>query len=64
MELYLHFNLLMDRSHGFGSIARNFIRPIKTRFPSASGTEYLKLATYNNSPDHSTKGTSSHFNVL
>ncbi len=54
----------MDRSHGFGSIARNFIRPIKTRFPFASVTESLKLATYNNSPDHSTKGTTSHFNVL
>ena len=39
-------------------------RPIKTRFPFASDTEYLKLAAYNNSPDHSTKGTTSHFNVL
>ena len=39
-------------------------RPIKTRFHFASGTEYLKLATYNNSPDHSTKGTTSHINVL
>ena len=39
-------------------------RAINTRFPFASGTEYLKLATYNNSPDHSTKGTTSHFNVL
>ena len=64
MELYLHFNLLMDRSHGFGSIAGNFIRPIKTRFPFASGTEYLKLAAYNNSPDHSTKGTLSLINEL
>ena len=64
MEFYLHFSLPMDRSPGFGSIASNFIRPIKTRFPFASGTEYLKLATYNNSPDHSTKGTTSHFNVL
>ena len=54
----------MDRSHGFGSIASNFIRPVKTRFPFASGTQYLKLAAYNNSPDHSTKGTTSHLNVL
>ena len=64
MRFYSHFNLLMDRSPGFGSIACNFIRPIQTRFPFAFGTEYLKLAPYNNSPDHSTKGTTSHFNVL
>ena len=64
MEFYLHFNLPMDRSPGFGSIARNFIRPVQTRSRCASGTEYLKLATYNNSPDHSTKGTTSHLNVL
>ena len=39
-------------------------RPIQTRFPFASGTEYLKLASNNNSPDHSTKGTSSPVNGL
>ena len=64
MEFYLHFSLPMDRSPGFGSIATNYIRAVNTRFPFASGTEYLKLAGYNNSPDHSTKGTASHFNVL
>ena len=64
MEFYLHFNLLMDRSPGFGSIATNFIRPIQTRSRFASGTEYLKLAGNNNSPDHSTKGTSSPLNGL
>ena len=64
MELYLHFNLLMDRSPGFGSMATNFMRPIQTRSRFASGTEYLKLARYYNSPDRSTKSTSSHFNVL
>ena len=64
MEFYLHFNLLMGRSPGFGSIATDFIRAINTRFPFASGTEYLKLASYNNSPDHSTKGTSSPINGL
>ena len=64
MELYLHFILLMARSHGFGSMATNFIRPVQTRFPYASGTEYLKLASDYNSPDRSTKSTSSHFNVL
>ena len=64
MEFYLHFSLPMDRSPGFGSIATNYIRAINTRFPFAFDTEYLKLAGNNNSPDHSTKGTSSHFNVL
>ena len=64
MEFYLHFNLPMDRSPGFGSIATNSIRAIHTRFPYAFGTEYLKLARYYNSPDRSTKSTSSHFNVL
>ncbi len=64
MEFYLHFILLMVRSPGFGSIACHFIRPVKTRFPYAFDTEYLKLATYNNSPDRSTKSTRSHVNVL
>ena len=64
MELYLHFILLMARSHGFGSMATNFIRPVQTRFPYASGTEYLKLASDYNSPDRSTKSTTSHLNVL
>ena len=63
MELYLHFNLLMDRSPGFGSIAP-YSRAINTRFRCASVTESLKLASYYNSPDRSTKSTSSHFNVL
>ena len=64
MGFYPHFNLPMDRSPGFGSIATDFMRAINTRFPFASGTEYLKLASDYNSPDHSTKGTSSPFNGL
>ena len=64
MEFYLHFNLLMDRSPGFGSIATDFIRPIQTRSRCGSGTEYLNLASNNNSPDRSTKSTTSHFNAL
>ena len=64
MGFHPHFNLLMRRSPGFGSMATNFMRPIQTRFRFASGTEYLKLARYYNSPDRSTKSTSSHFNVL
>ena len=64
MEFYLHFNLPMDRSPGFGSIATDSIRAFHTRSPFAFGTEYLKLADNNNSPDHSTKGTSSPINGL
>ena len=64
MEFYLHFNLDMVRSPGFGSMATDFIRAINTRFPFASVTESLKLASDYNSPDHSTKGTSSLVNEL
>ena len=46
MGFYPHFNLPMDRSPGFGSIATDFIRPIQTRSPFASGTECLKLARF------------------
>ena len=63
MELYLHFNLHMDRSPGFGSNTCNY-RAIHTRFPCGSASEMLNLATHINSPDRSTKSTTSHFNVL
>ena len=39
-------------------------RALHTRFPFASGTEYLKLASYYNSPDRSTKSTTPPFNGL
>ena len=42
MELYLHFNLLMDRSPGFGSTSCNF-RPIQTRFRFGSEPQFLTL---------------------
>ena len=64
MEFYLHFSLLMVRSPGFGSMATNFMRPIQTRSRYGFATELLNLARYYNSPDRSTKSTSSHFNVL
>ena len=53
----------MDRSPGFGSITCNF-RAIHTRFLFGSTPLVLNLAANNNSPDHSTKGTTSHLNVL
>ena len=59
MEFYLHFNLDMDRSPGFGSNTTDFIRPIQTRSRCGSGPEVLNLASYIHSPDHSTKGTRS-----
>ena len=64
MELYLHFSLTMARSPGFGSMATDFTRAINTRFPYAFGTEYLKLASYYNSPDRSTKSTPPPINGL
>ena len=39
-------------------------RAIHTRFRSGSGTEYLNLANYHNSPDRSTKSTRSPINGL
>jgi hypothetical protein len=40
------------------------LRPFQTRSRFGSVTESLSLAAYYNSPDHSTKGTRSHLNVL
>ena len=40
------------------------IRAVNTRFHFGSVAEQLNLATYNNSPDHSTKGTTSRLNAL
>ena len=59
MEFYLHFNLIMDRSPGFGSNTTDFIRPLQTRSRCGSRPEVLNLASYIHSPDHSTKGTRS-----
>ena len=39
-------------------------RPCQTRSRFGSRPSVLNLAAYNNSPDHSTKGTISHFDVL
>ena len=39
-------------------------RAVHTRFLFGSTPSVLNLAAYNNSPDHSTKGTTSHLNVL
>ena len=64
MAFYRHFNLDMGRSHGFGSNTTDFMRPIQTCFRCGSGPEALNLAAYIRSPDHSTKGTISHFDVL
>ena len=55
----------MDRSLSFGSIIYDFNRPFQTRFLFGFVTYLLlNLAIYNNSPDRSTKSTTSHFNVL
>ena len=60
MEFYSHFNLLMDRSPGFGSTACNYIRPFQTRFRCGSGLHALNLAAYCKLPVRSTKSTRSY----
>ena len=64
MEFYLHFNLTMVRSPGFGSCTTYFMRPFQTRFRYGCRPEVLNLARDTHSPDHSTKGTISHVDVL
>ena len=64
MEFYLHFNLIMVRSPGFGSNTTDSNRPFQTRFRCGSVPEALNLAGYIHSPDHSTKGTRSLFDEL
>ena len=59
MEFYLHFNLDMGRSPGFGSNITDFIRPIQTRSRCGFTAEQLNLAAYIRSPDRSTKSTRS-----
>ena len=55
----------MDRSLSFGSIIYDLSRPFQTRFPFGFVPYIvLNLAIYNNSPDRSTKSTTSHINVL
>ena len=54
----------MDRSLGFGSIIYDFFRPLQTRSRFGFVSLILNLAIYNNSPDRSTKSTTSHLNVL
>ena len=63
MKSYLHFNLHMDRSPGFGSYTCN-VSALHTRFPYGSVPQVLNLAAYINSPDRSTKSTLSHIEVL
>src|SRR5579875_329356 len=55
---YPRFSLPMDRSLGFGSTARDSVRPVQTRFRSGSPSR-VNLATHGNSLAHSSKGTPS-----
>ena len=50
--------------HPVSGLLHVTIRPFKTRFRSGSGPQVLNLATYNNSPDRSTKSTPSGLNAL
>ena len=50
--------------HPVSGLLHVTFRPIKTRFPFGSVPLVLNLATYNNSPDRSTKSTLSSLNAL
>ena len=50
--------------HPVSGLCHATLRAVHTRFPCGSVTESLNLAAYNNSPDRSTKSTTSHLNVL
>ena len=63
MRFYPHFNLDMNRSPGFGSNPRNS-RAFNTRFHFGSVSLILNLAPQINSPDRSTKSTTSSLNSL
>ena len=54
----------MGRSPGFGSVTRDYSALFRLGFPSAAYLSVLNLATYNNSPDRSTKSTPSGLNAL
>jgi len=54
----------MDRSLGFGSITYDFLALFRLGFPSISYLTVFILAIYNNSPDRSTKSTTSRLNSL
>ena len=51
------FNLPMDRSYGFGSTACDYNALLRLGFPTAPDLKALNLATYRNSPAHSSIGT-------
>ena len=50
--------------HSVSGLLHATERAVNTRSHFGSVAELLNLAAYNNSPDHSTKGTRSHFDVL
>ena len=50
--------------HPVSGLLHATVRAIHPRFPCGSVTESLNLAAYNNSPDRSTKSTTSQINLL
>ncbi len=59
MKSYLHFNLAMGRSRGFGSISCNSVALFRLGFPATPALLRLSLAAKNNSRTHYAKGTPS-----
>ena len=64
MELFTSTSSWTWLGHLVSGLWQLTFRAIHTRFPFASGTECLKLASYYNSPDRSTKSTTPPFNGL
>ena len=50
--------------HPVSGLLQLTLRALNTRFPFGSVPQVLNLASYNNSPDRSTKSTTSHLDVL
>ena len=54
---YPRFTLPMDSSPGFGSTSSDYVALFRLAFASAPELQFLNLAPYSKSPDHSSIGT-------
>ena len=59
LPLSWKFNLLMVSAPGFGFNTHSYGRPVRTRFRFASPSKMVRLGICNNSPAHSSIGTTS-----
>lgn len=59
IRCYPDFNLVMDRSYGFGSTVRDLTALFRLGFPPAPDLSVLNLTTHRNSTAHFPRGTPS-----